>query len=243
MTRTTALMALAGLFAIVDRSPAFAQTGSQPAAADRPLFVDVNAGLASKPEALTTTSTFAIFGENGSAAARMEPGTAGLFDVRVGYRFRPRFGVAAAVSATRSDVAGTAAASIPSPIRFASPTIVSLDAGSSSRREIALHLQAVYALPIGESVTLGIFGGPSIVHLQHGVPNVSVTNNTPTVDSVNESGSGFGGNVGADLSALFSAHYGVGLFVRYAAAGIDLPSAPDVKAGGIQAGGGLRVRF
>src|SRR5262249_59220055 len=103
MTRTMALLALTGLFAIAGRSPAFAQAGSQPAAAERPLFVDINAGFASKPEALTTTTTFAIFGENGSAATRLEPATGALFDVRLGYRFRPRFGVAAAVSTGHSD--------------------------------------------------------------------------------------------------------------------------------------------
>src|SRR5262249_39523785 len=146
MTKTMALMALTGLFAIAGRVPAFAQAGStQPTAADRPLFVDINAGFASKPEALTTTTAFAIYGENGSAATRSEPGTTALFDVRLGYRFLPRFGVAAALSAGRGDVAGTTAASVPSPIRFASPTIVSLDAGTSSRREIGLHLQAVFA--------------------------------------------------------------------------------------------------
>jgi len=238
-----ALIALTGLFAVVGRSPAFAQAGSQPTAADRPLFVDINAGFASKPEALTTTTTFAIFGENGSAATRLEPATGALFDVRLGYRFRPRFGVAAAVSTGHSDVAATTTASVPSPIRFASPTIVSLDAGSSSRREIGLHLQAVFAMPISGNLTLAFAGGPSIVHMQQGVPNLSVTGSTPTVSSVNESGSGIGGNIGADLSALLSAHYGIGVFVRYAAASIDLPSASGVKAGGVQAGGGLRVRF
>ncbi|HMF98334.1 MAG TPA: hypothetical protein VKE96_28735 [Vicinamibacterales bacterium] len=243
MTRTMALIALTGLFAVVGRSPAFAQTGSQPTAADRPLFVDINAGFASAPEALTTTSTFAIFGENGSVATRIEPGTSAMFDVRLGYRFRPHFGVAAAVSAGHSDVAAATTASVPSPIRFASPTIVSLDAGGSSRREIGLHLQAVFAWPITGNLTFAIAGGPSILHLQQGVPNVNVTSGTPIVGSVNESGSGFGGNVGADLSALLSAHYGVGVFVRYAAASIDLPSASGVKAGGVQAGGGLRVRF
>jgi hypothetical protein len=61
--------------------------------------------------------------------------------------------------------------------------------------------------------------------------------------SVNESGNGFGGNVGADLSTFFSERYGFGVFVRYVAAKVDLPSASGVTVGGVQAGAGLRLRF
>jgi hypothetical protein len=242
-TKSIAPLALAGLFAVAGSAPALAQTGGSPPGTDRPLFVDVNAGIAARPDALTTATTFAIFGENGSAATRIEPGRSVMFDVRVGYRVRPHLGVAAAVSGAQSDVAGVTTASVPSPIRFASPTIVSLDGGTSNRREIGFHLQAVYALPLADTVMLSIAGGPSIVHLQQGVPNVTISGAAPTVVSANESGSGFGANVGVDLSSLFSAHYGVGVFVRYVAASVDLPSAPGVKAGGVQAGAGLRIRF
>jgi len=243
LTKSIALMALAALFTAAG-TPAFAQVGGAPAAAaDRPLFVDVNAGIASKPEGLTTGTTFAIFGENGSAASSLEPGTSAMFDVRLGYRIVSRIGVAAAVSGGQSDVTGATAASVPSPIRFASPTVVSLDAGSAKRREIGFHLQLVYVLPLTDTVMLSVAGGPSIVHLQQGVPSLNVTSGTPTVTSVNESGNGFGGNVGADLSTLFSTHVGVGAFVRYVAASVDLPSAPGVKAARVQAGGGLRFRF
>ncbi|HXI29896.1 MAG TPA: outer membrane beta-barrel protein [Vicinamibacterales bacterium] len=244
MTKSLALIALTGLFALAGGAPAFAQAAGASSGADQPLFIDVNAGLAAKPAALTTSTTFTVFGESGAAATRMEPGTAGMFDVRVGYRVKPRFGVAVALSAGRSDVAASTTASVPSPIRFASPTTVSLDAGTSSRRETGLHLQAVYALPLSNSLLLSIAGGPSIVHLQQGVPNVTVAGGgTPSVVFATESANSLGANVGVDLSTLFSTHVGVGAFVRYVAAGVDLPSASDVKAGGVQAGGGVRVRF
>jgi hypothetical protein len=77
----------------------------------------------------------------------------------------------------------------------------------------------------------------------HPTPRVAISGTTPTVVAVNESGNGFGGNVGADLSTFFSDRYGFGVFVRYLAANVDLPSAAGVKAGGVQAGVGLRLRF
>ena len=233
-------IAAATLFTLAATVPARAQ-GS--AAADRPLFVDISAGIGAKPSALTGGTTFTIFGEDGSAVTQVAPGTSVLADLRVGYHVTPRVAIAAAFSGSQSTAAGAATASVPNPIRFNSPTIVSLAAPDANRRELGVHLQAVYARPLTDSMTLTIAGGPSIVHLQQGMPGVAIDGSTPTVVSVNESGNGFGGNVGADLSTFFNQRYGLGVFVRYVGAKVDLPSAADVKVGGVQVGAGLRLRF
>jgi len=219
-----------------------AQTAA-PGKIEHPVFVDVNAGFAGKPGALETGSTFAVFGETGSAATRQEPPSSGMFDVRLGYRITPRLGLAGVLSGAQGEANGKTAASIPSPIRFASPSIVSLDAPGLKRRELGVHVQAVYFVPLSGSVMLSISGGPSMVHLQQGVPNVTVNGSAPVVTSANETGNGLGGNVGADLTTLFSPRYGAGIFVRYVAANLNLPSATSVKVGGVQAGGGFRLRF
>ena len=219
--------------------------GAQPsaAAADRPLFVDISAGIGAKPSSLTTGTSFTIFGEDGSAATEIAPGLSGLADFRVGYHVHPRIAVAVALSGSQSTVAAATTASVPNPIRFNSPTIISLEAPELKRREIGVHLQASYALPLSAGLVLTIAGGPSIVHLQQGVPSVTVSGTTPTIVSANESGNGFGGNVGADLSTYFSERYGLGVLVRYVAAKVDLPSASGVRVGGVQVGAGLRLRF
>jgi hypothetical protein len=245
MRHSIAFGILTVTFAAAGGAPAFAQTTvMRPAPAiDRPVFVDIGGGVATNPGALDTGTTFTIFGENGSAATRIEPGTSGMVDLRVGYRGSRHLGVAAAVSGSQSSVPGSTTASIPSPIRFASPTIVSLDAVGAKRREIGVHVQALYSLEIADRMIVTIAGGPSIVHLQQGVPNVDVNGGTPTVVSANESGNGIGGNAGVDLSRSFSTRYGAGVFVRYVAAHVDLPSASSVKAGGVQVGAGFRIRF
>ena len=239
MTYAMRTMAAAAIV-VAASAPALAQTG---APADRPLFVDISAGIGAKPSTLTTATTFTVFGEDGIAATKMAPGTSGLADLRIGYHVTPRVAIAGAFSGGQSTVAAATSASVPSPVRFASPTVVSLQVPDSRRREFGLHLQALYALPLGSAVTLTFAGGPSFVHLQQGVPNVNIAGSTPTVVSVNESGNGVGANVGADLSTFFAERYGLGMFVRYVATSIDLPSASAVKAGGLQVGGGLRLRF
>ena len=240
MTIPIRAIAAAALFTLAATVPAAAQAS---AGGDRPLFVDISAGIGGKPSPLTAATTFTIFGEDGSAVTQVAPGVSALADLRVGYHVTPRVAIAAAFSGSQSNVSAAATASVPSPIRFSSPTIVSLTAPDATRRELGVHLQAVFALPLTDSLMVTIAGGPSIVHLQQGLPSVAISGTTPTVVPVNESGNGFGGNVGADLSTFFSDRYGLGVFVRYVAANVDLPSAAGVKAGGVQAGVGLRLRF
>jgi hypothetical protein len=68
-----------------------------------------------------------------------------------------------------------------------------------------------------------------------------------TTSMVTVSDSQIGFNVGADLTYRFANNFGVGAMVRYAraTAGLTLDdgSALDVKVGGFQIGGGLRIRF
>ena len=57
-----------------------------------------------------------------------------------------------------------------------------------------------------------------------------------------------GFNVGADMTYRFANNFGIGAIVRYAAATVSLEpegggDPSDVKVGGFQFGGGLRIRF
>ena len=80
MMKSLALAALTGISMAAAAAPAFAQAprAGSGGALERPLFVDLNGGLASKPGALTTATTFTIFGEDGAAATRVDPGTSAM---------------------------------------------------------------------------------------------------------------------------------------------------------------------
>jgi hypothetical protein len=229
-------------FVIAALALAYAPQAS--AQTERPLFLDLNAAFQGAAKTLDTTSTFSLFGETGAAATRQQPGASLLADARLGYRVAARFAVALAVAGGRSDTTGQAAASVPSAIRFASPTLVTLDAPGIKRREVGYHIQGVWFLPFSGSTTVSLFGGPSVIRLQQGVPTVAVdAAQTPSVTIANETGTAKGVHVGADLSRAFSDRFGAGLFVRYVAASANLPSAAKVKVGGVQAGAGVRLRF
>ena len=235
---------IAGL-ALACASPASAQAAAA-ARAERPVFLDLNAAFEAPPKSLETSGTFPLFGETGAAATRQQPGASVLADARIGYRVSPQFGVAFGFAGGRSETIGKTAASVPSAIRFASPSLVTLDAPGLKRREAGYHIQAVWFLPVSGSgdTALALSGGPSLIRLRQGVPRVAIDSAGQTSITVaNETGAAKGVHAGVDLARPFSDRSGVGVFVRYVAASVDLPSAADVKVGGVQAGGGLRIRF
>jgi hypothetical protein len=240
VTQTTRLIARTFLMALAVGAcgaPAFAQTPAHP------VFFDINLGFGAKPSELTTGSSFSVFGEDGSSSTVVAPGASAMFDVRLGYRLSPHLGIAGGMSGGQSKSTGATSASVPSPIRFASPTMISLEAPELNRRELGYHIQVAYIHAFGDSTTVTVAGGPTFMHLQQGVPSVTVSGTTPAVVTGNESGTGVGANAGVDVARYFSDRIGVGVFARYAAATVDLPSAAGVKAGGFQGGGGVRIRF
>ena len=244
MKKTTNIVLAIALFTLACSASARAQGVAQ-MNVDRHPFLDLNVGIEGAANALETSSSFPLFGELGGAATRQESGAGAMIDVRAGYRVSSRFGVALAVSGAKSESAGKAAVSIPSPIRFASPSVVSFDAPGLQRRELGYHLQAIWFVAAPGKIALAIFGGPSLVHLQQGVASVSVGTGTQitSLNVTNESGTSIGSHVGLDISRPFSSRYGAGMFIRYVAGRLDLPSVAGVKAGGLQGGVGIRVHF
>jgi hypothetical protein len=100
-----------------------------------------------------------------------------------------------------------------------------------------------------------VFGGPSFFQVQQGIvtgvrysesyPFDSAAFASAETTSAKESKAGF--NVGGDLAYFFTRQLGVGFAAQFSGTELDVPSAAGgthkVRAGGFQAGGGLRVRF
>jgi len=102
------------------------------------------------------------------------------------------------------------------------------------------------AQKVANTVDMSVFIGPTIVHVTQDIASVAVASGgqTPTGSLSSESAtSGKAGNAGLDITYRLTRRLGVGVFARYAGGEADLPSAPKLKVGGVQAGAGLRVRF
>lgn len=249
---------IAALFISFLATPALAQ--------DEPRsWVDVNLGVATSAQGDVATSFGGIlFGEPSAlAAAYGRPSRGADFDFGGGRMFTSVFGAAVSISGTThgDDTAGLAI-SIPHPDFFdASGTDASVTEPALRRGEGALHLQLVaMPLPAGGPVQLRLFGGPSYFRvkqdlvadmrfLQFATP--FSRSNVVTIDawdSEEVEGSAWGFHAGADVGYFFSRVVGVGGMIRFSRATValfDPLSGQDVefKAGGVQAGGGLRLRF
>jgi hypothetical protein len=168
-----------------------------------------------------------------------------VFEIAGGARLYRSFAVAVAFSSFSRSGASVVTASIPDPVFFGQPTTVAAQAAGLNHAERAVHIEAVYFVPVTRRFDVALSAGPSFFHLSQEISSVSVPGATQSIVATSEtqSGTSIGANVGADGTFMFTRQLGIGLFVRYAAATVDLPAASGVKVGGFRTGLGFHVRF
>ena len=146
-------------------------------------------------------------------------------------------------------MAGTA--SVPSPLFFNDFKTVDIGGANAKRTDRNVYILAVWFLPVTDKIDIALSAGPSFTHVKQELVT-SVTVPAGTQDAIasveSQSGTAKGVNVGLDATymfnkSIFKASYGGGIFIRYNGGSVDLESAPSVKAGGLQLGGGVRLRF
>jgi hypothetical protein len=244
MNKTTSIAMLMAAFLLANSSTATAQ---EPGKA----FVDVNGGAQPQSRTLDSSTSFPLFSETAIINAAQGIDGGGLFDISGGYHMRPAFAVGIGFSVFSKSGEGSFIALIPDPLVRNRPTTVPGSTSGLKHREIGTHLMAVWFLPLFDKIDATIFGGPSFFQLSQDVMTATVPAGTQTVNvtTQREKGNATGGNVGINLNYMIAPRsgsrpgYGVGIFLRYAGAWADLPSADNVGVGGFQAGGGLRLRF
>lgn len=245
-----------------------APAGAQAPAADARVFVTANGGLQTLIGGFSADVAFpAAAGEYEtvlSSAAAGEParfesdyrfGNAPLLDVSGGVRVARRFALGVGVSRFRTRARAGVSAWAPHPFFFGRDRSFSGDSPPLRRRETAVHLQALVVAPVGRSFTVTAFGGPTFfiaveqqlvtdVNFSHAYPYDSASFLGVVTDTGAEAAVGF--HVGADVVYWFTGNLGVGWLARYSRATARIPSGGgeiDVRAGGLHAAGGLRVRF
>ena len=144
---------------------------------------------------------------------------------------------------------------MPHPTLFGQPRFVSVDT-PLNHSEWALHLDALYVVPISPRLDLTVFGGPSFVSVtQDLVTNIQIGESSPTfatvdiakVGTVTETERALGFSVGGDVTYFLTRLIGVGATMRYVSAAVDFPVAGGGTArddaGGLQIAFGARIRM
>jgi hypothetical protein len=226
------------------------------------VWIDVNVGIAQPAEsALTVVAAPTLHLETATFGTDYKFSRGADFDFGGGYMVTPKFGLGLSVVGTASEDPADLFITIPHPFVF---NRLASDSGTTSefleRTEGTVNFQAV-GVPINtDRLMVRLYGGPSYFRLKgDAVSSIAyeqfflgalnaVEISSYESESIEDTGWGF--HTGADLGVFFTRRFGVGAFVRYSRGTVTvgdeqlLTDAPvDVKVGGFQTGGGLRLRF
>ena len=222
---------------------ASAQTQPPPAGMG---FVNLSFGSQPASRDIGTSQSFPLYGENATFTTAQENGSGALFDITAGYRIRPAIAVAVGFSNFSNTSDSVVNTSIPDPLVFDRPATATQTVGGLDHSERGIHFSAVYFFPVTPKIDVALSAGPSIFLVkQNHVTSISVPPGTQTANPVvtEEDETGVGVNIGIDGTYLITRNFGVGAFLRYAGASVDLSTVDDLGVGGFQIGGGVRVRF
>ena len=222
-------------------------------------FININLGVQTGSHDFTESWSPSIYGEAASisTAHKIDGGT--LFDLSGGLRVWGNVGVGGGYSRFSTNESPTVSAQIPNPLFFGRPRSASVQAGSLDHSESVVHLQVLYMLPASRKIDVALSGGPSFFHVAQDLISEDITSSLAegaapfssvtitSVPIVRQKKTATGFNIGADVTYLVTQKLGAGVFLRYSAASVDLPTAGggrvSVDVGGFQIGLGARVRF
>ena len=254
MKCTTAIVVIA-LGASVS---AGAQTRPAPRPARPPsdrIFISVNGAYQVASKDFGDSVTFVENAENGRFSTQYDVTSGPAFNVSAAAAVWRNLGVGVGVSRFSHSTPTALTATVPHPFFFNRARDVSGTVSGLTREELAVHVQARAMVPMRNRFQVMVFGGPSFFQVKQDIVNdLEITDAYPydvatfsraVSNTSSESKVGF--NVGADVGYFFTRQLGVGFTLQYAGTTLEVPSPGggtiDVKAGGVQAGGGLRLRF
>jgi hypothetical protein len=228
---------------------------TKPQPIDR-IYISVNGAFQTSGSDFGETVTFRENAEDGRFSTDYEVKSGPALNVSVGAGSWRNIGVGVGVTRYSKNTPTAFSASVPHPFFFNRPREVEGEVAGIEREELAVHVQARATFVPTQRIQAVVFGGPSFFKVKQGIVNdFEITEMYPydtatfsrgIFTTVDESKIGF--NVGADVGYFFTRQVGVGGSVQWAATTIDAPASGgtgsfDIKAGGFQAGAGLRLRF
>ena len=144
---------------------------------------------------------------------------------------------------------------LPHPFWFDRLRAINGTAAGLARTETAVHVQAQWVVPVGRSIAITLFGGPTWFNVTQDLVTGITFDQSYPYDAAAFSGanvgeqsvSTVGAHAGADVAYYFSERIGIGGTVRISRGSVEFDS-PDGDAvendvGGVHTTAGLRIRF
>jgi hypothetical protein len=231
------------------------------------VWIDVNAGVAmAAQDTFAMTAPIDRFDEPAELSAHYALPRAPSFDVGAGVMFTRRFGLGASYDGTMHEHSAELRAHVPHPLfpNAAADDVAETDP-VMQRIERTISVHAMVVLAQTRRLRVRVFGGPIHYRMEQDAVDAMTFNHiyfvrSPTnivqitgFDYTRIDGSGWGAHAGADASLFLTRILGVGVFTKYdrgrvaldnpLAAGLGHPGRVTIAAGGLQVGGGLRLKF
>jgi hypothetical protein len=246
------IVILVGLFIGLYASPTWAQSTN---VWDR-VSIHMNGGFQSGSDTVQRTFSFRAYGEDARFREDHETQSGGVFDFGVAAQVWEQLQVGLSYSQVTQADATVLSGIVPHPLSLNVSRTIEQQILSLQHEERAVHLYAAWVVPINDKLDVAISGGPSVFNLTQGTiagVAISEVSGAPwkavRIDGVTEGTfkkNGFGLHVAVDVTYMITAKLGLGGLFRFAQGGIQVPSSDrsqTLTVGGVQAGGGLRVRF
>lgn len=255
MTRESVGIVTVWMLVLFGSTPVYAQTGGLGGR----LSIQVNAAVQSSSEKLGQTFSRRVYGEDAVFDVLNDIKGGAVLDTGGSVRVWRHLSVGAAYTELNQLGTTTVTGTVPHPILFNANRAIDPVMQSLPHRERVTHIFAAWRVPVRQvkNLNVSVFGGPSYMNLtQRLVTDVGVAEGGGTpfsavrvtaVPVAEHTSSAWGGHVGVDVIYMVTSIFGVGALVRYSNGSVDIPSSNDdmlsVTVGGLQAGGGIRLRF
>lgn len=258
--KSRALLFVILTFALCDAAAAQTRTPPRPTSSNRPSTtiaerVYFSAGVLFQVNSndFTDSATIRRNAENGRLETAYDVGGGLAFDVSGSYLVWRNLAVGVGLTLFSTSTTTEINAQVPHPFFFNQARTVTGEF-DGDRSETAVHIQAKWLVPVNPKLLVTIFGGPSFFKVEQDIVNDFEFSESYPFDTAtftraiaaSQSESAVGVNVGGDVAYFFSPNVGVGGTAQYSGASVEMttPSGTaDVKAGGLQVGGGIRLRF
>lgn len=228
-------------------------------------FVNVSFGGQTQARSNSVNGSKPLYEETATWGTGIGVGSGGIFDISGGWRIWSNLAVGLGFHSYSDTSSTVVEGTIPDPLDFDLFHPASFATPNLRHRERAVHLSAVWMLPVTDKIDVAVFAGPSFFSLRKGVPvDITIPDGGTTISGVaiaTVSKRATGGHVGVDVTyvifedALQTIGFmkdagivpdiGAGFFLRYGAATADVPEVNErkVKMGGFNYGFGLRIQF
>lgn len=225
------------------------------------LQIHVNGAYQESSRRFETETSLRTYGEQARLLTREEFRGGGNVDIGGSLRVWRRLVLGASFTQVRDAGSAEVTGTVPHPLDRERDRTSPAQTLSLTRNERATHAYLAWRIPLWASLEGELSAGPSYFSLRQGV----VTNLSPIevsgppfaevglhvgLGELTRSGVGF--NAGIDLTYMLTPatripQLGLGYFIRVTGGSVSLPVTADtwrrVAVGGVQTGGGLRLRF